>query len=431
MTSLAHYAVNFNTKLKVSFDGGDLSSDAGLLVPRSFDEKLGLSRLIEAAFPATGKHDHPTADIVRQLMYTTIAGYHTDDASDRLRLDPAFTQILGKKELASQPSVSRRLNEFDDRMLKKLDQLLLDFIEKAYSVNQPKHVVLDIDSTHIDTHGHQENSAFNYHYKTTGYHPLMLFDGLTGDLLKVELRKGSVYTSNNVVAFLEPVLQWFRTKFPTVELILRGDSGFATPDLYELLESYDVHYVIRLKLNAALTTCCQSANDEFFELYGHDYTKCHNHYDAFHYQAGSWTKSRRVAVRIERHADEFYPRHTFIVTDLSLHPQEIIKIYHKRGQMENFIKEAKLDFGMETLSHSSFLTNSVKLLIRALAYNLINLMRHLVLPKSHQKSRLLTLRTTLFKVAGRLTRSGRSIQMKFSSSFPYLDLLRDLLVKLE
>lgn len=295
-------------------------------------------------------------------------------------MDPAFTQILGKKELASQPSVSRRLNEFDDRMLKKLDQLLLDFIEKAYSVNQPKHVVLDIDSTHIDTHGHQENSAFNYHYKTTGYHPLMLFDGLTGDLLKVELRKGSVYTSNNVVA---------------------------------------------------LTTCCQSANDEFFELYGHDYTKCHNHYDAFHYQAGSWTKSRRVAVRIERHADEFYPRHTFIVTDLSLHPQEIIKIYHKRGQMENFIKEAKLDFGMETLSHSSFLTNSVKLLIRALAYNLINLMRHLVLPKSHQKSRLLTLRTILFKVAGRLTRSGRSIQMKFSSSFPYLDLLRDLLVKLE
>ena len=165
MTSLAHYAVNFNTKLKVSFDGGDLSSDAGLLVPRSFDEKLGLSRLIEAAFPATGKHDHPTADVIRQLMYTTIAGYHTDDASDRLRLDPAFTQILGKKELASQPSVSRRLNEFDDRMLKKLDQLLLDFIEKAYSVNQPKHVVLDIDSTHIDTHGHQENSAFNYQGK--------------------------------------------------------------------------------------------------------------------------------------------------------------------------------------------------------------------------------------------------------------------------
>lgn len=119
------------------------------------------------------------------------------------------------------------------------------------------------------------------------------------------------------------------------------------------------------------------------------------------------------------------------MTDLSLHPQEIIKIYQKRGQMENFIKEAKLDFGMETLSHSSFLTNSVKLLIRALAYNLINLMRHLVLPKSHQKSRLLTLRTILFKVAGRLTRSGRSIQMKFSSSFPYLDLLRDLLVKLE
>ena len=431
MTSLTDYAVNFNKNLKVSFNGGDLSSDAGLLIPRSFDETLGLSRLIEGCFPQTAKRCHSTADVIRQLMYTTIAGYHADDASDHLRLDPAFTQILGKKALASQPTISRCLNHFDIRMLETLDHLLLDFVEKAYVMNQPEYVVLDVDSTHIDTHGHQENSAYNYHYGTTGYHPLMVFDGLTGDLLKAELRKGSVYTSNNVVAFLEPVLQWYRTKFPDIQLILRGDSGFATPELYELLDDFDVYYVIRLKLNAKLSACSRAADDEFYANYGTDYSKSHSLYHDFNYQAGSWDKSRRVVCRIERHADELCPRHTFIVTNLTAHPQEVIGVYHKRGQMENFIKEAKLDFGMDTLSHSSFLTNAVKLLIRGLAYNLINFMKRLVLPKIYQKSRMLTLRMILIKVAGRLVRSGRSTWLKLSSSFPYLELFHNLLVKLE
>ncbi|WKY43217.1 transposase [Eubacteriaceae bacterium ES2] len=142
MTNSTDYLVNFNTKLKVSFDGSDLSSDTGLLIPRSFDKNLGISRLIGEAFPSTGKHHHPTAAILRQLMYTTIACYHTDDASDHLCLDPAFTQILGKKTLASQPTVSRCLNHFDGQMLKKLDQLLLTFIEKAYSVNKPVYDIL-------------------------------------------------------------------------------------------------------------------------------------------------------------------------------------------------------------------------------------------------------------------------------------------------
>ncbi len=431
MTSLTDCTLNFNKNLKINFNGGNLSSDAGLLIPRSFDEKLGLSQLIKCYFPDQVKRRHSTADVIRQLVYTTIAGYHADDASDHLRFDPVFTQILGKNRLASQPTISRCLNHFDPKMLHKLDDLLLNFVEKAYAVKQPEYVVLDVDSTHIDTHGCQENSAYNYHYGTTGYHPLMVFDGLTGDLLKVELRKGSVYTSNNVAAFLKPVLEWFHSKFPKIQLILRGDSGFATPELYELLENFNIDYVIRLKANPKLSACIREADLEFYAAYGTDYTKNHNLYHDFKYQAGSWEKPRRVACRIERHVGEFYPRHTFIVTTLAAHPKEVIQVYHKRGQMENFIKEAKLDFGMDTLSHSSFLTNAVKLLIRALAYNLINFMKRLILPKAYQKNRLMTLRIILIKVASRLVRSGRASWLKLSSSFPYLGLFHDLLVKLE
>lgn len=132
----------------------------------------------------------------------------------------------------------------------------------------------------------------------------------------------------------------------------------------------------------------READHDFQDAYGADYSKRHTLYHDFNYQAGSWKGSRRVACQIERKAGELCPRHAFIVTTLAAHPQEVIHDYHKRGQMENFIKEAKLDFGMDTLSHSAFLTNAVKLLIRTLAYNLINFMKRLTLPKAYQKSRL-------------------------------------------
>ncbi len=131
-------------------------------------------------------------------------------------------------------------------------------------------MVLDVDSTHIDTYGNQEENAYNYHYNSKGDHPLMLFDGLTGDLFRVILRKGSVYTSTGVVEFLTPVLQWFEKNFPQIELILRGDSGFASPELYALLEEYQVKYVIRLKTNNLLYKNSQHVEKVFYETFEQD-----------------------------------------------------------------------------------------------------------------------------------------------------------------
>lgn len=430
MTSLTFNTLNFNKNLKVSYDGGNLSSDTGLLIPRSFDEALGLSKLIENCFFKCYGAVHTTSDVIKQVIYATIAGYHTDDAADDLRNDPVFLQVLGKNALASQPTVSRRLNDFDDKMLEKLDNLLLAFVKKAYQIKRPEHVILDIDSTHIDTYGNQQETAYNYHYSATGYHPLMLFDGITGDILKVELRKGSVYTSNNVVAFMRPVLEWFKDKFPDIHLILRGDSGFATPDLYELLDEFSVDYIIRLKANAILYKNSKDIEDELLDVYGDDYSKSHAVYSEFNYQSANWNHSRRVVCKVERKVNELHPRHTFIVTTLGAHPQEVIKAYQQRGNMENYIKEAKIDFGMGTLSHNVFTTNAAKLVIRSLAYNLMNFMKRLALPKQYAKNRMLTLRTILIKVAGRFVHSSRYVKVKFSSSFPYKRLIKSLLKKL-
>jgi hypothetical protein len=430
MNSIMHDTLNFNKNISVSYDGGNLSSDTGLLIPRSFDEAIGFSKLIEKFFTENPTFEHTQADVIQQLVYTTIAGYHNDDASDELREDPIFKEILGKSNLASQPTISRRINGFTLQNLENFNQVTLELFKKIYQREMPKYAILDIDSTHIDTYGNQEENAYNHHYNAKGYHPLMLFDGLTGDLFRVVLRKGSVYTSNGVVEFITPVLQWFEEYFPQIELILRGDSGFACPDLYTLLEDYNVKYVIRLKANNQLYQHFQHVEDHFYTSYGQDFTKTHALHEDFFYTASSWNKERRVVCKVERKAGELHLRHTFIVTNLKSFSGQVIKVYQKRGNMENFIKEAKLDFGMKSLSHTSFLANAAKLSIKALAYNLINFMKRLILPKEQRKSRMLSLRSILIKVASRHSRSSRYTTIRITSSYPYKKLFHSLLQKL-
>ncbi len=305
----------------MNYDGGNLSLDTGLLIQRSFDEAIGFSKLIEKVFTGNAGFKRTQADIIKQLVYTTIAGYHKDDDSDELREDPIFKEILGKSTLASQPTISRKINEFTPEDLECFNQVTLELFKSIYQRKTPKYVILDVDSTHIKTYGNQEETAFNYHYNANGYHPLMLFDGMTGDLFRVALRKGSVYTSNGVVEFLTPVLQWFEKYFPQIQLILRGDSGFACPELYALLEEYLVYYIIRLKTNNQLYQQSQHIEKAFYEAFEQDNSKNHALYEDFMYAAGSWDKERRVVCKVKRKVGELLPGHTFIITNLISFPQ--------------------------------------------------------------------------------------------------------------
>ena len=125
---------------------------------------------------------------------------------------------------------------------KSLEDVTSDFLaEKNIRL-----LLLDLDSTLLDTHGHQEGEGFNFHYQSHGYHPLVCYDGITGDLLKIELRDGTDYSSTGVVEFLQPLLDEFQTDYPELPLLLRGDSGFSKPELYEQCEKNGVSYVIRL-----------------------------------------------------------------------------------------------------------------------------------------------------------------------------------------
>lgn len=435
MHSLQGNQVNFNNKISYNFGGGNLSSDTGLLTYRSFDEKIGFTKLVKDHFKefdlSQESYTFKSSDVILQNVYKNLAGYHTGVSSNDLMTDPLFNQIVTTDKLASQPVVSRRSNDLNIETFKSMENVNMILLDRSYAINPPEHVIFDIDSTNVGTSGKQHGSAFNYHYGCNGFHPLLLFDGVNGDLIKAELRSGNVYTSRNVVSFMGPIIKHYRSNYKNTYLVIRGDSGFAHPELYDLAETHNVAYCIRLKANQTLANHVNEALLDFNFEHSHDYSRTHTSYGEFMYQAKSWTKARRVCFKLQRKAGELLPTATFVVTTMEAEPKDVIKFYSKRGNMENFIKEIKTDFGMDTLSHTSYLANVNKMMQIALAYNINNLMRRLCFPDSNKKERMSTLRTKLVKIASRFVSSSRYYKYKLCSSYPYKNFFISILNQID
>ena len=371
-------ALESNRQIKINFDGGDLSSDAGLLLIKEFISKLGIDTLLEKAFktndPALFRY-HSDPKKLLQMIYMIIAGYFEDDASDELTNDPVFKSVLEKDALASQPTVSRFFNRMDEDTLNQFLAIARVLRKKIYSIQMPQAVILDLDSTLLDAYGRQEGRAFNFHYQSNGYHPLVCYDGMTGDLIKVQLRDGTQYSCTGVVDFLQPVLAEYLHDYPEIPILLRGDSGFSTPDLYKQCEENGTSYVIRLKENGILR--------------------------------GKAGKNQIVYM------------YTFVVTNMDSAPEYLIKFYCKRGLMENFIKESKSGFDFASVSSYTKIVNANRLQVHALAYNIFNWSRRLALSANMRKQRIDTVRLKLLKIAAKAVHSARYITFKLCSSCPY------------
>ena len=252
MSIVNTFSLQSNRQIKINFDGGDLSSDAGLLLIKEFISKLGIERLLNRSFKTNDSavfRYHTDRDNLLQMIYMIMAGYFEDDASDELTKDPIFKAVLEKSALASQPTVSRFFNRMDEDTLKQFQEISQILRKRIYSIQMPQAVILDLDSTLLVAYGKQEGRAFNFHYRSNGYHPLVCYDGITGDLIKIQLRDGAAYSCTGVTNFLQPILDEYLNDYPTIHLLLRGDSGFATPDLYKQCEENGTSYVIRLKEN--------------------------------------------------------------------------------------------------------------------------------------------------------------------------------------
>ena len=262
-------ALESNKNFRVNFDGGNLSSDGGMLLLKEFYHKLGVKALLKKRFhtadPASFRI-HKDHENLLQMLYQITGAYFQDDHADSLRNDPVPNAVIGKTTLASQPTLSRFHNRMDAQSLEQLEDIQQILRRRVYSVEKPEHVLFDLDSTLLAAYGTQEGEAFNYHYQAHGYHPLLCFDGMTGDLLKVELRPGTQYCSKGAAAFMLPLLEEYQRDYPETALFARGDSGFATDELYSLFETNGTSYVIRLKENPVLRRPAEALDFELYDL---------------------------------------------------------------------------------------------------------------------------------------------------------------------
>ena len=415
-------ALKSNRQIKINFDGGDLSSDAGLLLIKEFVGRLGIDKLFSSSFKTNDSaafRYHTDKQNLLQMIYMIIAGYFEDDASDELTNDPVFKAVLEKDALASQPTVSRFFNRMDDDTLNQFLTIARMLRKKIYSIQMPEAVILDLDSTLLDAYGSQEGRAFNFHYQSNGYHPLLCYDGLTGDLIKVQLRDGTRYSCTGVVDFLQPVLDEYLEDYPAASLLLRGDSGFATPDLYKQCEENGTGYVIRLKENNTLRSNASYLADELDELTTDNKIDYAVVYGEFMYQASSWPYARRVVCKVEKPENQMIYMYTFLVTNMDSSPEYLVRFYCKRGLMENFIKESKSGFDFASVSSHTRVVNANRLQIHALAYNIFNWFRRMVLSANMRKQRIDTIRLKLLKIAAKAVHSARYITFKLCSSCLY------------
>ena len=421
MSMVTNFQLKSNNKIKINFDGGDLSSDSGLLLVKEFAEKIGFNKIIKKTFKTNDLaiRDHKDHENLLQVIYQVLGRYFNDNDADELTDEPVLKAILDKNVLASQPTLSRFFNRMNNNTLEQFNEILKTLRKHVYGFKNPEMILLDLDSTLLKTYGKQEGEGFNYHYQSRGYHPLMCFDGLTGDLLKTQLRDGPVYSSKGVVDFMKPLLDEYFNEYPETELYLRGDSGFATPDLFKQCETNGVSYAIRLKANQKLYRSSQSATEELDELTKDNKLDYAVVYNEFHYKAASWDYPRRVVIKVEKPTNQFNYLYTFIVTNMSMTPFQAIQFYSNRGSMENFIKECKSGFNFNSTSSRDKIVNENRLQLHVLAYNLFNWFRRLVLPKSMNKMQIDTIRLKLFKIASKVVHSARYLIFKLCSSCPY------------
>lgn len=419
MDILNTLSLKSNRQIKVNFNGGDLSSDAGLLLIKEFAAKIGFLKLIKKKFKTNDKSArlHKDNENLMQMVYQIISAYFQGDCADELALDPVFTSILEKDSLASQPTLSRFFNRMDNDTLAQFDDIDKSLRDIIYSIKSPEHVLLDLDSTLFETYGKQEGEGFNFHYHAHGYHPLLCYDGLTRDLIKAELRDGTQYCGNGADKFMESIPDEYLAR--NIPVYLRGDSGFASPKLYKTCELNGCSYAIRLKQNACLLTLAADKDEDLYHATKDDQISYAVTYGEFMYQANSWEYPRRVVFKIEKPYGQLTHLYTFIVTNMDMEPYQIIQFYCGRGRMENFIKECKKGFDFSAVSSRSKVVNANRMRLHMLAYNLFNWFRRLVLPANMRKLQADTIRIKLMKIAAKAVHSARYITFKLCSSCPY------------
>lgn len=422
-------------KICADFAGGHLTSDAGALLLRQIDKRIGLIDALAACLsdprdPAKTIHDVRT--LLAQRIFAIALGYEDLNDHDHLRDDPLL-QLLSERPLdAEQPLASAStLCRWENRIDRKtLVRLATVFVEQFIASQEtiPEQLVLDFDATEDLVHGQQENRFFHGYYDSYCFLPLYVFCG--EQLLVAYLRPSKIDAAKHSSAIVKLLVQRFRQVWPNVRIILRADSGFCRWKLLRWCDRHQVDYLIGLARNSVLENRLEPWMQQARERQAASGTK-QRLFTAFSYGAGTWDRERRILAKAECNDRGDNPR--FVVTSLTGDPQELYdQLYCQRGEMENRIKEQQLDLFADRTSCHRFLANQLRLLLSSAAYVLVESLRRIGLAGTElAHAQAGTIRVRLLKIGARICGSVRRIVVHLAAGYPLKDLLCRLVRRLQ
>jgi hypothetical protein len=411
--------------LEVDFDGGEVTSDAGLLFLREVEKQTGVVRRIAAAL-----HDprhpsyvqHALQSLVMQRVFQILAGYEDGNDCTDLRHDAMMKMACDKRPLsdaplASQPTISRFENTPSPRELYRMSQALVDAFVDSYDT-PPAGIILDIDDTDDPTYGSQQLTFFNHFHNGYCYMPIHVYEGTSGKLIASILRPGKRPSGKEIVAIVKRIVKRIRAAWPDVGIVLRGDSHYSAPEVHDWCEATTVKFVLGQSTNKTLSAKASGIMAKAAELYALR-EKPVTLFSEFPYQAGSWSQSRRVIVKAEYNHQGANTR--FIVTNLHHSGRRFIyrDIYCGRGAMELYIKAHKNHLCSDRTSCHSFAANQLRLFLHSIAYVLLHTFRQRHLAGTDlAHAQFDTIRLKLLKVGGRVRELLTKVIMHLPSSYP-------------
>jgi Transposase DDE domain group 1 len=379
----------FGTPIVVEPSQGQLSSDAGLLPIRQLDQRLRLTDAFAAVLNDPRDPEllqHTTLEMVRSRVYGILAGYEDQNDHDTLRTDPVFKLVadraLDDEALASQPTLSRFENAITIASLKRLRDVFLDQFIASFE-QPPRRLTFDLDAVDDPAHGHQQLTLWHGYYDQNQYLPLFITCADNDLFVLLALRPGNVHAALGAERDLEYLVNRLRQVWPDVVIVVRGDSAFGIPRMYEVCERLRLEYTFGLTSNATLQQRTDDLLAQAVAAFAQEQQVAHQAagwrtpqpsrlFAGFWYQAGTWEQPRFVVAKAE--ANRQGTNRRFVVTNrlgAEQCPQATYDDYVQRGESENRNKELKCGMGMDRLSDHRFVANNFRLYLHALAMNLL------------------------------------------------------------
>lgn len=413
------------------FAGGTITSDAGGLLLREVDRRLGLTQALAEVIPDPREPhliQHEQQTMIAQRVLSIALGYEDLNDHHTLREDPLLQTLTeqtpaAEAPLASPPTLCRLENRVNRRALVKMSEVLVETFIASFD-EPPEELVLDFDATDDRVHGRQEGRGFHGYYDHYCFLPLYVFCG--EQLLVSYLRPSLIDGATHSGAILKLLVRRLRQAWPEVRIIFRADSGFCRWKLLRWCDRHHVGYCVGLARNKVLEALAEPHMQAVEEAFTTTSAKQRRFHELI-YGAKTWDRQRRVILKAE-HLEQG-PNARFVVTNLDhLSAAQVYdELYVLRGNAENRIKEQQLGLFADRTSCHKFLANQFRLLLASAAYVLLEHLRRVALKGTElAQAQVSTIRTKLLKIGARVIVSVRRVYLSLASAYPMQALFRQV-----